>query len=38
MGAMKRVAVAIAGLVGVTAASAGISALRRREEQAKGKS
>jgi hypothetical protein len=38
MGALKAIAVAVGGLAGIAAASAGISALRRREEQAKGRS
>lgn len=38
MDAVKAIAVAIGGLAGITAASAGISALRRREERARGKS
>lgn len=38
MGTVKAIAVAIGGLAGLTAASAGISALRRREERARGNS
>ena len=38
LGTVKAVAIAIGGLAGVTAASAGISALRKREEKAKGNS
>jgi hypothetical protein len=37
-GAVKAIAVAIGGLAGVTAASAGVSALRKREEKARGNS
>jgi hypothetical protein len=38
MGTVKAIVVAIGGLAGITAASAGISAFRRREERARGKS
>jgi hypothetical protein len=38
MGTVKAIVAAIGGLAGITAASVGISALRRREERARGKS
>jgi len=38
LGTVKAIAIAVGGLGGITAASAGISALRKREERGRGKS
>lgn len=38
LGAAKTIAIAVGGLAGITAANAGVSALRKREERGRGNS